>query len=524
MEPMPKTRKLLGDGGARATNWFIHTPVCCPSRGETLTGKYFHNLKVDEVHVDLSVVNTTKSSGGCGDNNGCMCVDDDKVNNFTFAADLAKVGYKVGMFGKYLNSWSGKIQPGFSRWFANGGGAYFNTSFNDDRSPTGQFVASPSFYAGYQTSILGNVSINWIKEIVTNNGTAGSGYTHPPFFAYVGVHAPHLPSQPAPWYVDNTFNDPGLSSHYMTPNYNYSARDHHWCVAQQPPITEEQAAGIDSLFRDRWRTLLSVDDMVEELVATVIDLKIDDHVYFFYSSDHGYNLGQLRLTGNKLHAYEQTLRIPMYVRGPNIKPGTVLSIPGSNTDFAPTWLALAGLSNSHMDGSSFLSHLMPSSKTKSEAVGISSPAQQSTAHSGSNGGDGRAAGTSDFEKPWRDFHYSEYNSLGNLWRGGGEIIKGDHLIDDPVSHTYRAIRFVDSHAHGNALYAEYTSLIDWNYENYSSPPGVLNPYSYKFYEFFDLDADPHQLTNIYHKVPDAVKSELHAMVASEFRCSGSTCA
>ena len=98
------------------------------------------------------------------------------------------------------------------------------------------------------------------------------------------------------------------------------------------------------------------------------------------------------------------------------------------------------------------------------------------------------------------------------------------MIDDPVSHTYRAIRFVDSRAHGNALYAEYTSLIDWNYENYSSPPGILNPYSYKFYEFFDLDADPHQLTNIYQNVPDAVKNELHAMVALEFRCSGSTCA
>jgi hypothetical protein len=154
----------------------------------------------------------------------------------------------------------------------------------------------------------------------------------------------------------------------------------------------------------------------------------------------------------------------------------VLSIPGSNTDFAPTWLALAGLSNSHMDGSSFLSHLMPSSKTKSEAVAISSPAHQSAAavHSGSNGGDGRVAGTSDSEKPWRDFHYSEYNSLGNLWRGGGEIIKGDHLIDDPVSHTYRAVRFVDSHAHGNALYAEYTSLIDWNYENYSCYASMMS--------------------------------------------------
>jgi N-acetylglucosamine-6-sulfatase len=289
MEPMPKTRRLLGEAGAVATNWFIHTPVCCPSRAETLTGRYFHNVKIDSVHVDLSVVNTTKSGGGCGSNNGCMCVDDDKVNNFTFAANLARVGYKVGMFGKYLNTWSGKIQPGFSRWFANGGGNYFNTTFNDDRSPTGKFHANSSFYAGYQTSILGNVSINWIREIVTNNGTAGSGYKPPPFFCYVGVHAPHLPSSPAPWYT-NEFVDPELASHYKTPNFNFSAKDHHWCVAQQPPITAAEEAGIDSLFRKRWRTLLSVDDLVEGLVNAVTELKIDDNTYFFYSSDHGYNL------------------------------------------------------------------------------------------------------------------------------------------------------------------------------------------------------------------------------------------
>ena len=98
----------------------------------------------------------------------------------------------------------------------NGGGAYFNTSFNDDRSPTGTFVANKSFYSGYQTSILGNVSINWIKEVVTKNGTAGPGYEHPPFFAYVGVHAPHLPSQPAPWYAENTFMDQSLAKHYLS--------------------------------------------------------------------------------------------------------------------------------------------------------------------------------------------------------------------------------------------------------------------------------------------------------------------
>ena len=58
----------------------VHTPICCPSRSELVTGKYFHNLK---------------TTGG-----GCMHVDEGKVNPDTFALHLHNAGYTVGMFGK----------------------------------------------------------------------------------------------------------------------------------------------------------------------------------------------------------------------------------------------------------------------------------------------------------------------------------------------------------------------------------------------------------------------------------------
>lgn len=32
MHPLNFTRRLLDDGGAKFTNFFVHTPVCCPSR------------------------------------------------------------------------------------------------------------------------------------------------------------------------------------------------------------------------------------------------------------------------------------------------------------------------------------------------------------------------------------------------------------------------------------------------------------------------------------------------------------
>ena len=36
---MKQATKVLTEEGATANNWFIHTPVCCPSRGELLTGR-----------------------------------------------------------------------------------------------------------------------------------------------------------------------------------------------------------------------------------------------------------------------------------------------------------------------------------------------------------------------------------------------------------------------------------------------------------------------------------------------------
>ena len=47
MQAMPTTRDILVNNGANLSNFFVHTPICCPSRSELLTGKYFHNLKVD---------------------------------------------------------------------------------------------------------------------------------------------------------------------------------------------------------------------------------------------------------------------------------------------------------------------------------------------------------------------------------------------------------------------------------------------------------------------------------------------
>ena len=44
-QPLPHAIPALRKHGTIVTHWFAHTPVCCPSRAEILTGRMFHNLQ-----------------------------------------------------------------------------------------------------------------------------------------------------------------------------------------------------------------------------------------------------------------------------------------------------------------------------------------------------------------------------------------------------------------------------------------------------------------------------------------------
>jgi arylsulfatase A-like enzyme len=46
MPHLPSTRALIADEGATFTNFFVTSPVCCPSRATLLRGQYPHNTRI----------------------------------------------------------------------------------------------------------------------------------------------------------------------------------------------------------------------------------------------------------------------------------------------------------------------------------------------------------------------------------------------------------------------------------------------------------------------------------------------
>ena len=61
----------------------------------------------------------------------------------------------------------------------------------------------------------------------------------------------------------------------------------------------------------RLKSLVAVDDIVRQVVEYLKNVGEWNHTYFFYTSDHGYNLGQFRVDSHKTMVYDHNLRVPL---------------------------------------------------------------------------------------------------------------------------------------------------------------------------------------------------------------------
>ena len=74
-----------------------------------------------------------------------------------------------------------------------------------------------------------------------------------------------------------------------------------------------------------------------------------------FVSDNGWLQGEHRIPGDKFLPYEESLRVPLIIRGPGVPKGQTVHGQVSNIDFAPTLLDLANAKAGRtMDGVSLL--------------------------------------------------------------------------------------------------------------------------------------------------------------------------
>ena len=65
----------------------------------------------------------------------------------------------------------------------------------------------------------------------------------------------------------------------------------------------------------------AVDEMVGSLIGELEDAGELDNTFILFTSDNGYELGEHRIRFKKGYPYEESTRVPLFVRGPGVPAG-----------------------------------------------------------------------------------------------------------------------------------------------------------------------------------------------------------
>jgi arylsulfatase A-like enzyme len=114
-------------------------------------------------------------------------------------------------------------------------------------------------------------------------------------------------------------------------------------VQAMPRFTPEDTARLDEVYRQRVRTLQAVDETVETMVELLRSTGRLADTYLVFASDNGWLTGQHRIQHGKGVPYEESIRMPLYVRGPGVAAGSTVDHLVGNVDLPETFAAWAGV-------------------------------------------------------------------------------------------------------------------------------------------------------------------------------------
>ncbi len=354
----------------------------------------------------------------------------------TFVSQLREAGYRTGIVGKWhMGEGPGHDPEGFDYWAVlRDQGEYF-----DPQILTSDGVR---IVPGYATDVITDLALGWLESL--------SG--EEPWCLLIHHKAPHRPWEPDekhkgmyadPIPLPATFDDDYATRSSAAHRAAMRIADHLTLtdlkVAPPEGLTYEQAAvwKYQRYMEDYLACVASVDDNVGRVIDWMRERDVFDDTLTMYTSDQGFFLGDHGWF-DKRFMYDESLRMPLVLSCPSRIPARQepLTQIVTNVDFAQTILDAAGIApHERMQGVSIWRQL-----------------------------------TDDPHAPTRDAMYYRY------------------FENDDINH------------HAFAHYGIRTDRhkLIYFYNDGLGLPGS-SPHTYPpEWEMYDLEADPHELRNIYH--------------------------
>ncbi len=406
LKHMPNVKRLLARQGTTFADAVDSFPLCCPARATFITGQYAHNHKV---------MGNFWPYGWYGM----------KGRANTLPSWLQKAGYRTAMIGKWLNGYGardghGEVPAGFDIWrglLDVSAYDYYNYVMNSDgdlrtwgdadfarklvefakiqvirndagasgvfRALSDTFGPGPYDYWGAQNPEEYSPDVT---GAITEDLVRSQRKSKKPFFIWWSPAAPHREDvavalmgrkgpdpRPAPRYEAKSkryklprppsFNEADISDKPSN------------VTSKAPRLTAAQVQQLQLNYEGRVGSLLAVDDHVKKLVGILRKTGQLKNTLIMFLSDNGWLQGQHRIPGDKFLPYEESLRVPLILRGPGVPAGRTVRGQVANIDFAPTLLdAARARPGRTMDGVSLLPTTRNPRKRPNRVIQIEAPA------------------------------------------------------------------------------------------------------------------------------------------------------
>jgi arylsulfatase A-like enzyme len=339
LNPTPNI-DTLAKNGMRFNRVFCNNSICTPSRASILTGQY-------------------SRKNGVLDLNGSIPPERQYL-----PIELRKAGYQTAMIGK----WHLKQEPAAFDYYCvlPNQGRYHNPKFRirGEKPWPANLIKKEGMHS---SDAITDLSLEWLK-----NGRDKSK----PFLLMHHFKAPHDMFHHARRYdsylvdteipePDNLLSPPDGSTGSRGLGSGLGRTHAPWQLGKRlgiPDHLDERSyvkACYQKYLQRYLRCVKGVDDNVQRLLDYLEETGELDNTLVMYTGDQGFFLGEHDLM-DKRWMYEESMRMPFIVHWPKeIKKGQVNNWLINNTDFAPTILEIAGVTETpdYMQGHSFAAAL-----------------------------------------------------------------------------------------------------------------------------------------------------------------------